>query len=255
MKSIGFAMIASVAVSAPVFAQNDQPFRGTPLFSETFESFDLGLLPPQGGWTSQFDLNANITDINPISGARSVRHTSDGTSIPGFEIVSPAFAQTFDPVTSTIRLSGTGSTYQLVPQDTTFGQFNARVSFDTDGAVRVSQITVDDFGTPSIDFIDTGFDWLIETDYQVSIQSFMDGSLTVGINGSNVFTGEDANFSIFGITAGISQFRVFAGNEGSGAVDGSGDTLTFDDFFVGVPAPGSIALLAMSGVASLRRKR
>lgn len=228
---------------------------GMPIFAEGFETFDTGPLVPQDGWDSQFPLNAEVTEVNPISGARSVRHASDGTSIPGFEVRSPEFDGGFNIVSSTIRLSGTGSTYQLVPRDTVFGLFNTRVSFDPDGNVRVSQPVVDGSGDIFFDFIDTGFDWLLDTNYRVSVQTFMDGSLSVGINGSEIFSGLDGVFVTLGIPGEIGQFNVWAGNEGTGAFDGTGDTLTLDNLVVGIPSPGAFGVVAMGGLLATRRRR
>ena len=248
------------SVHTPVDAISAAPSddaRGTgmPVFVENFEDFDTGPLVPQGGWDSQFPLNAEVTEINPISGSRSVRHVSDGTSIPGFEVRSPEFDGGFNIVSSTIRLSGTGSTYQIAPRDTVFDLFNTRVSFDPDGNVRVSQPVVDDLGGVSFDFIDTGFDWLIDTNYRVSVQTFDDGALSVGINGSEIFSGFDATFLVFGIPGEIGQFNIWAGNEGTGDFDGSGDTLTLDNLVIGVPSPGAFGVLALGGLAATSRRR
>lgn len=259
--SMAFAVVASaqyvnpIAPDAVSSSANSAATRGVPVYSENFEAFELGQLPPQNGWSSQFDLNARVTDVNPISGQRSVRHVSDGTSVPGFELRSPMFDAGFVPVTSTVRLSGMGSTYQIAPRDLTFGTFNTRVSFDPDGAVRVGQAEISDFGVITIDFIDTGFNWLVDTDYVVSIESFADGSLTVGIDGNQIFSGLENTFVTLGIPGEINQFNIFAGNEGSGSVDGSGDTLTLDDLFVGVPAPGVTGLVGVAGIACARRRR
>jgi len=236
-------------------------FRGAPLMIyEGFESFTGGQLSPQGGWGSQFAANASVTDINPITGQfggqRSVRHTSDGTSVPGFEIISPAFAGTHEPVGATIRFSGTGSSYQLVSRDLDFNYFNTRVSFDTDGHIRVGQTTLGEFGEVGFEFIDTGVNWLIDVDYRVTIETHLDGTFTVDLDNNEIYEGIETSFILLGQPGRIGQFSVFAGNEGFGSVDGTGDTLTFDDFFVGIiPAPGSTLLLAIGGCAAIRRRR
>ena len=227
----------------------------TPILSENFEGFDLGQLAPQGGWSSQFDANAVVTDINPISGTRSARHISDGTSVPGLEIRSPQFDAGFEPVTSTVSISSTGSTYDIAPRGLDFGLFNTRVRFDRDGMVRVGEPEVGKFGDVSFDFIDTGFNWLVDTDYRVSIQIFSDGGLTVGINGSEIFSGMETTFEVFGIAGQIQEFNIFAGNEGVGSADGTGDTLTLDNVLVGIPAPGAAALFGLGGLAATRRRR
>jgi len=230
-------------------------FRGVPAYTANFETYTPGQLSPQGGWGSQFPNNAVVTEINPISGARSARQMSDGSSVPGFEMFSPEFANEFQPVASTIRISGMGSTYQLVTRDLTFGMFNTRVSFDTDGRIRVGQSSVDEFGSPLFEFVDTGVDWLVDVDYRVAIETFADGSLTVDLDGTEIFAGIETTFAVFGIAGKSGQFYVYAGNEGTGAIDGTGDTLTLDNVVVGIPAPGTLAIFGIGAAGLIRRKR
>lgn len=223
-------------------------------FAQDFESFSVGPLVPQGGWQSQFPNNASITEINPISGARSARHASDGTGVPGFELNSPEFGNSHNPVSATVNISGTGSTYQLVTRDLTFGTFNTRVSFDTDGRIRVGQYSTDPFEGDMFEFIDTGVDWAINTDYTVTIDTDEMGNLFVSLDGSQIFAGIEGTFGLFQFPGMSGQLFVFAGNEGSGSADGTGDTLTIDNVN-NIPAPAATALLTLAGLASSRRRR
>lgn len=234
------AELASINAGAP---------RGL-AFVEDFETFTPGPLVPQGGWSSDFEANALATNVNPIAGGVSGRHTSDGSVFAGFEVRSPLFTAGFGAINADVQINGGTSLYQLVPVSNGTGFFSTRVNFDLNGDISVGQVNA---AQTAFEFIDSGANWTPGQVMNIGVGVAGDGTLTVTMNGGTIFTGSDTA-SALGLGAGaVDQWLIFAGNEGVGNADGSGDTITFDN--INIPAPGAIALAGLGGLAAARRRR
>ncbi len=221
-------------------------------FTDNFEGYAPGPLAGQGGWFAGFDANMIVSSNNPISGNNSGRHVSDGSAFGGIEVNSPLFPGEFGVIAADIVINGGGSLYQIGTGGGggagTF--FNTRVQFDLNGDITVGQVNA---AQTAFEFIDSGANWVVGQQMNIGIGADAAGVLTVALNGATIFTGEVTQFNLTGVGGVIDQWFIFAGNEGAGNEDGTGDTITFDN--IAVPTPGAVALVGLAGLAGMRRRR
>jgi hypothetical protein len=194
-------------------------------YFENFESLGAGPLVGQSGWTGWSATSAVVTNT-PISGAKSARHTSDGSGFPGFEVVSPAFTSAYGTLGLSVRLSGTNVTYQVdalgdVPTGRDGTYYNTAVQFTPDGRVRVLQAQ----GGAAV-YQDASAVWQPGVAFQIAIEVLANGTLHVYKNGVVIFTGTEIGFALTGTPGRTKQFLAWTDN----AVGFAGESLTFDDF-------------------------
>lgn len=127
---------------------------GAPGALETsFESFTIGDINMQNGWAGQF-ANWQIAASNPNTGAQHVESVSDGFGSTA--MFSPDVGIGSSPVNATqasLRLTGTGVTWDLVPQSPTATFVNTIVRINPDDTVSV----LDSDGMGGSVFVPTGF--------------------------------------------------------------------------------------------------
>jgi hypothetical protein len=228
--------------------------RGDGIYSEDFESFTPGALVPQGGWDSDWAPNAAII-TNGIGGTQSAQHTSDGTAADGFEMRSPIFVRDFHTFRQEVVVTGGGSTYHVIPQDSVGSFFITRIAFETDGDITFARVnaTMDAF-----EFLDTGFNWSPGVPVTVQVNTYDNGTMEIFINTVSVYTGPETNFLLNGTPGQTDSYLYWAANEGTG------DTLTIDNLttsIIDIPTLGEwgmmafILVLMASGVYYIRRSR
>jgi len=239
------------SLEAPPIARGGAERTGGGIFFEDFETgFSVGTTP-QNGWTSQFNPSAHFTNIDPIDGMMSFRHTSDGSSFSGFEQISPIFTPSFGVLAADVRLTGSNSLYQFITVGDT-GTFSTRVNFETDGRIRVGQV---DMSGTMFEFIDSGSTWSVGNTFNFGIGVRQTGELDIYLDGAIIFSGLETNFVLSGNAAPIDQWLSFTNNVGSGTVGGTGDTMTVDNFGKVIPTPGALALFGLAGLGAVRRRR
>lgn len=206
---------------------------GTSVFIDTegvsyAEDFEAGFIvgnqvAGQNGWVSDFAPNTQV--VQPGIENISARHIQDGTLISGFEMNSPTFTGEFGILATDLLLTGTGGLYQLIP-DAPSGFFITRVNFETTGAINVGQ---GDPGCTMFVFQPTTGSWTPGVVTRIAFEVPGDGTLNVYQDGSLIFSGQDLNDQCFAGPEPINQLLTFADNAGTGAFDGTGDTLTLDN--------------------------
>jgi len=280
--SISLVCLSAFLLTAPLLAQKEpgnkdfipepkntpQPLndvdngiaRGGGFYMEDFESFSVGPLVPQGGWDSEWANNVEVVS-GGINGSQSARHASDGTAFSGFEIISPVFDRDFHTFAQDVVITGGSSTYQVCPADFAQGSLVTRITFEPSGDITVGQFNV---GTDLFDFIDSGVNWSPGVSVSVQVNTYPDGTFEVFLDGSSVHTGDETNFLVNGTPGQIDSIFYWAGNEGTGDFDGTGDTMTVDNLTtnpVTIPTLGEWGMIAFvlvlmaSGVFFLRRGR
>ena len=222
---------------------------GGSFYEENFETFTVGPLVPQGGWSSDFEANATVVDPGLNGSTRAALHTSDGSSFAGFEMRSPVFGPEFGYIEVRQSLSGTTSLYQIVTVDPNTMTFNTRINFETDGTITVGQLN--DAGD-ALEFLPSSGSWSVDTETVIGIQVTDAGELFVYQDGTEIFAGTEVNFDISGTPGQIGELYSFSDNVG-----GDTDTQTWDDIlfqaeptggpgeFTSVPTLGTWGLIAL----------
>lgn len=255
--------LAVVAVAVPAFA--DEPYfqlsnrpavapmpdlGGLRTFGEDFESEAVStpFTPSASGWTSEWDPNTSIVTPGLVGSSRAARHTSDGSGINGFELNSPDFGNVIDErFVATIKIDGGGTRYDFVTQDTITLLFNTRVIFQPDGSIYGSR--VNSFMT-AFETFDTGETWTAGGEIEIGVEvSSATGMVSVYKDGSLLYSELDTSAALGGTAGGIGQYLTFAENNSLGVA-----SLDVDDVNV-VPEPATLGLLALGGIALLRRRR
>jgi hypothetical protein len=257
--------LAVVVVAAPAFA--DEPYYqlthpsrnavlpmpdlgGLRTFGEDFESETVAtpFTPSASGWTSEWDPNTSIVSPGLASSTRAARHTSDGSGINGFELNSPDFGNVIDErFVATIKIDGGGTRYDFVTQDTITLLFNTRVIFQPDGSIYGSR--VNSFMT-AFETFDTGETWAAGQEIEIGVEvSSSTGMVSVYKDGNLLYSELDTSAALGGTAGGIGQYLTFAENKSLAVA-----SLDVDDVNV-VPEPATLGLLALGGIALLRRRR
>ena len=115
----------------------------TSIFSTGFEEFATGDVNDQFGWFGRFENNWIISEENPFEGTKTLRGVSDGqgSTRPGPPIaLSPAIVpgdELFMTFSAKVKVTGTGTTWQLIPQSPTAGSVVTRIQFGPEGTVSI----------------------------------------------------------------------------------------------------------------------
>lgn len=226
---------------------------GGGFYSEDFESFDVGDLVGQGGWDSDWAPNASVVDPGLDGSTRAAMHTSDGSTVSGFEMRSPAFGPEYGYIEVRQSISGTDSLYQIVTVDPDTGTFNTRVNFETDGSITVGQLN--DAGD-GLDFEPTSGSWSVDTETVIGIEVNDAGELFVYQDGEEIFAGTEVGFDIDGTAGQIGEIYSWVDNAGDDTNTQTWDDILFQDEppagggpdpedFVSVPTMSSWGLILL----------
>ncbi len=219
-------------------------------FFENFEGFNVGALVGQNGWGG-YSANVAVSDAAPIGGAKSARHTADGSEYSGFELSGPAFTPSYGILAADVRISGGGVTYQFaalgdVAMTSTGTYFNTRVQFNPDGTITALQAV----GGSAV-FAPTSGSWTPGVPFQIAIETAADGSVRVYQNAVNIFTGTEIGFAMKGMAGHSKQYYGWTDN----APDFAGVSMTIDNFTnVLTPEPASLGIVG-AVLTLLRRRR
>lgn len=231
-------------------------------YAEDFETFTVGPLVPQGGWSSDFDPNASVVDPGLAGSTRAALHSSDGSAFAGFEMRSPDFTPLRGYIEVTQVIEGTGSLYQMVPVDTVTGFFNTRINFETDGSITAGVV---DMTGMALEFLPTTGSWTPGVETTIGVQVTDAGELLVFQDGTQIFAGTEVNFDLSGTAGEISALFSWSDNFGST------DTQTWDNIQLlaeppaglpeSVPVPTNspwalvLMMLALAGVGIVAVRR
>jgi len=238
------AALASVA-SANIYATG----------FEATEGFATGFIGGQNGWSafSASTVEGHVDTVNPASGAQHLRISNDpaagaGNYVGGFSPdwgPQPAGQYTVS-VDVCIGATG-GADYDIVPQAPSQSFLTARVKYfwddyDLDGTPG-DVVVLDDDGT-GLTYYDTGYDYTPGVYHNLTID--IDA---IGNTIDYYFDGTLAYSGMAGVFAGTSVEQVvfLCDNWNAGE---SGD---FDNLLV-TPEPTSLVLLALGGLALIRRR-
>ena len=123
----------------------------TSLYATDFEDFNLGELDEQMGWVSQFENNYVISNANAASGSLHIRAESDGladTRNSSTLALSPTVTpgdEVFMVATADLAITGTGTTWEFIPQSPTLGSVVTRVRFNPDRTIDILDSSINNF--------------------------------------------------------------------------------------------------------------
>ncbi len=218
---------------------------GATVFADDFESYDPGqdgaaFLEDFGVWGGEYRPNARVVSIDPIQGI-SARHVMDGMNslgrgIAGYEIESPIFPAETGLFEADLRLSraegNAPGEYHVALYDTETLHFAARVRLRwrnaTEGVIEVGNVT-SGFIASGYEFVDTGTGFGPGETFRLGIDVAPGGALRVFRSGEMVYEGVETNRAILGRTGRIGRIMMWTNNDGLGAADGTGSTLTMDN--------------------------
>ena len=224
----------------------------TSLYATDFEDFSPGLLNGQSGWVAQFDDNYVISDENAASGSLHLRAVSDGLGgdRPGPTLaLSPSVTQgdeQFMVASADMEISGSGVTWEFIPQSNTAGSVVSRIRFNPDGSIDVLEASIGAFVPIETTTPDGYFNIKVIVDKaNANFRLLFDDEL--------IYTG-------LGFASEIEQIVFLSPMEATGStldadnveiVDGDADAffLTVNPS-MGTVAPGDSALLAVNFSAS-----
>lgn len=185
---------------------------GTLAYGTDFESFELGDINNQNGWFAQFG-NWTVEAENADSGVKHFRGLSDGLGQSA--AITPGVGIGTEPVssfTTDVNLTGTGVTWQLIPQSTTAELVITRLQINPDGSMDA---LVDDGAGGTvfetiIDAVDTSyFNLKLEVERATS-------EFTVYVDQEAIYTGQ-------GFAGDIEEVVVLS------LMETAGPTLDLDD--------------------------
>ena len=164
----------------------------------------------------------------------------------GFELNSPDFGNALDErLVATIMIEGSGSRYDFVTQDTITLLFNTRVIFQPDGSIFGSRVNS---AFTAFETFDTGENWTAGSEMEIGVEvSSATGMVSVYKDGSLLYSELDTSVALGGTAGGLGQYLTFAQN--ASVQDAS---LDLDN--VTVPEPATLGLLALGGLALIRRR-
>ena len=214
----------------------------------SFEEFTIGDIDGQNGWSGQF-ANWQISTNNPNTMAQHVESVSDGFGQT--LMFSPDVGIGTAPLSSaqaSFRLSGTGVTWDLIPQSPTATFVNTIVRINPDDTVSV----LDDDGMGGSAFIATGFTMPQDTYVDFGIQVDRNTlAFDILADGTTIFSGT-------GFAGDIEQLVMRS------LMETTGSTLDIDDMAIidgalpaalpssePVPVDHPIALILLIGMLSV----
>lgn len=222
-------------------------------YSTGFEApgFAPGYIGGQSGWTTFASSTAQaiVSAANPFAGAQHMRISKDpalanGALTGGFSPNQGPQAPGAYDVSVMVNLSAVdGADYDVVPQAPSQGFLSARVKFNFAGPIYV----LDDTGG-GLAFINTGTDWTADAGTYKELRIELDaGADTIDYywGGSLIYS------SVAGVFAGSSVEQVVLLSDNW---QNPGENGNFDNLNV-IPEPASLALLAVGGLALVRRRR
>ena len=116
-------------------------------YSTGFESFTLGALDGQDGWSA----NAAwvISDAMPHAGSKHVyaAATGAGTNSLAFSPNVGIGTEEYSSTTAKVKVEGSGTTWQVIPQSPTAELVVTRISFDADGGLSILDGDAGDYVT------------------------------------------------------------------------------------------------------------
>lgn len=108
-------------------------------FETGFEAPDytIGNLNGQQGWFSQFS-DWEVLDVNPALGTQHVQSSADSSGVTSFAI-SPnggVGTEAISTLSLDVQLTGSGTTWDIIPQSPSVGLVNTRLRFNPDGSIQ-----------------------------------------------------------------------------------------------------------------------
>ncbi|MGB3466042.1 MAG: choice-of-anchor D domain-containing protein, partial [Cyclobacteriaceae bacterium] len=211
----------------------------TSLYATDFEDFTLGEINNQLGWQSQFAGNFVISNQNALNGSQHFRSVSDGlggTRPAAVLALSPTVTGAAEAITvasADISITGSGVSWEFIPQAPSEGSVITRVRFNGDGTISILSNDTGGFvniATPT----PTGyFNIKVTADSQ-------DNTFRVFFDGVEIF-------SATGFAAAVEQVVVLTGMETTGSTfdmdnveitDGDGESL----FISASPLAGTVGI-------------
>ena len=212
-----------------------------------------GTVNPDGGAWGSFDATFEpgttgvaVNQVNTF--ADDFFFTEVLTQIPGGFNAADTFVMSTD-----IGLSSLNTARFMTPTSLE-NTFFTRVG-DSDGGGTFDVLQIDPAsmgtGTPAGIFIDTGVPIPTLTQFTLSI-AVNGTSLEVLLNGSSIFSGSVLGSPLDGLpyAENLTGSQYESGNDSTGF----GDIAQYDNVSVVVPAPASLALLGLGGLAIRRRR-
>ena len=266
------ALLAGVASAQPVKSLHvdsvqaftgGQVVRGLGDFStgfETAESYVVGPISGQNGWTASVNANQNAFNVNtanPFAGSQHLRIGFDDAVAAGSQrvILGPSLGTLpAGPSTTSVMVNISndgGSDYDVIGQAPSQSLLSWRVKFRWQGATAGSPGTIfvlddTDLATPGaqLGFVNTNVAWNegVYTELRVEF-----GTSTIDY----YYGGALIHSSAGGIIAGTSveQFVVVTDN-----FQLDNEFADFDNVSI-IPAPGALALLGLGVAGAARRRR
>jgi len=118
-------------------------------YATGFESFSLGDLDGQNGWSADFE-DWNISDDNPYGGSQHIRGVAE--TLPSGSSYSLVFSpdvgigtEEYSSVTAKLSVNNSGTSWQFIPQSPSAELVVTRLSFDADGDMSIYDGEVEDY--------------------------------------------------------------------------------------------------------------
>lgn len=176
-------------------------------FAETFDRYDVGRLPPQGGWTSSYD--PIFTVVTGGIRDRSAQHASDGFGEFVVDtLLSPVLEGGGGPVAVTLVRTSGAVRHQLLPVDLDAGLVLTRVELASNRRIRVLQPAPGGF-----EFVSTGRLWTADVPVRIGVSTDETGTLRVFVDGEAAFTGVDLVQAIEGRPGRMDLLAFSANND------------------------------------------
>jgi hypothetical protein len=218
---------------------------------EAADGFAPGYISGQSGWGAfaASTTQGRIDTGNPFAGSQHLRIAKDAAIGTGINTGAFSPNQGAQPagsydVSVMMNLSATGGAdYDVVPQAPSQALLSARVKFNFQGPIFI----LDDTGG-GLAFVNTGTNWTADAGTYKELRIEMDANAdTIDYywGGSLIYS------SVAGVFAGTSIEQVVLISDN---FHNPGETGDFDNLSV-TPEPASLALLAMGGLALIRRRR
>jgi len=198
-------------------------------YQEDFESgYVLGPGCDQNGWTGYCGPEPDgfyiVNDSDPAFGNFSARHSMDGSTITGYEVVSPTFTLETGLIEADIRIADTTGLYQFITMNSSTNFFNTRINFESNGTITALQAADCVTGT----FAATTGTWTPGVRTRIGVEVTPAGVLHIYQDGALIFTGHDISAHCSpGQPVGIGQVRIWADNASAT------NSLTLDNINVG----------------------